>query len=590
MVEQNINMAELEQKYAALADGNAKLNANEKAFLKKMGPAVEAAIKKAGLTVPVEGVLGQLALESASRDGQWGQSYLAQNANNFAGLTAGSGWKGPLINRPDRQGEKAGGVTINQDFRKYGSVQEFADDYVKFVQKPRYALALEQKDPYSYALELGKAGYHNDNDATYAGYVQARAFKMDPSKEGVYKGLAGQYKDVGDEERARRISSKAKDYISSAGSDEERKEREQEHVDFMHSMMEKNPVLGFFLMLFSLIMGILTGQRAEGILNYIAEHSGQNSVDLADKLDGSRQVSYDFDKVKIDVPKEWTEAWNSEFTPAVEASMKSMLPAETIKLAEGMAANGSMYQEIRGNSYESYGVFMFKDNSGNVRYMPQSTGGAGRGSFPGASTGTGAGMIDPRYPDAKEIPHYTITGYRERGDALGAFSFDMLSNGKDSVDGTGRGLFRVHVGTNNSPKSLGCGHVSGKHSQFLIDNISGRSLEMQVLPTLDAANILRKEVEKQKAQQQEVKPEAEPKPSEPQKVGGSGDNAAVHDAAKDAAAAFASAGVTDKKPAHEKEVVEVAIASQIRIAEVTSKPKPPAAVNDNAQKTQNALA
>jgi peptidoglycan L-alanyl-D-glutamate endopeptidase CwlK len=560
MVEQSINMAELEQKYAALADGNAKLNANERAFLKKMGPAVEAAIKKAGLTVPVEGVLGQLALESASRDGQWGQSYLAQNANNYAGLTAGSSWSGPVINRPDKQGEKAGGVTINQDFRKYGSVQEFADDYVQFIQKPRYALALEQKDPYHYALELGKAGYHNDNDSTYAGYVEARAFKMSPDKEGEFKAVAAQYKDVGDQERARRISEKAKDYVSAAGTPEERKRREEEHEDFMRSMMEKNPVLGFFLMILSLIMGILTGERADRVFDFL----DKNGVAVPDRNPGSGRGGA---SGGVDAEMNANPASNAKgldsLHPAIKDRAKEFVaelerqgipvvvtegyrsPARQDALyAQGRTAPGNIVTGVRGgNSYHNHGVAF--------DICPVSC------------------INKHNWDDSNPV-------WKKMGEIGKQFGFEWGGDWTKLCD---------------QP------HFQVKRSDFSISSLkSAPKIPGTEFPVIDESK-LPKEFKEAKARAsskpEEAPKQQEAKPKEREKVGGAGDNAAVFDAAaeaaKIAAITFKEAGVTDKKP--EKEMAEAVIASQIR--NITDAPKdmqPKHGAPMAADQKENALA
>lgn len=233
-------------------------------FVAKLGPAIESAIEKQGLSIPPEGVVAQLAFESG-----WGKSSLATQSYNFGGLTAGSTWSGATVAKADKQGEKAGNVTINQDFRVYDSVQDFADDYVKFVQKPRYSVALDQKDPYHYALELGKAGYHNNNDAEYASDVAGVARKVNPAANEKYEALAKEYKDIGDKARAGKINDAADKWIAGAGDERVRTARKQEHEGAIAQISQKNPELGQALTAFLALILFALGdhEAAEALLD-----------------------------------------------------------------------------------------------------------------------------------------------------------------------------------------------------------------------------------------------------------------------------------------------------------------------------------
>ena len=136
--------------------------------MKEFSPYVNQITKGTGLLTGT--VLGQAILESSGNyktGGQWkvGGSKLAQEANNFFGVKAGTGWKGQVYNINTR--EVINGKTVFQkdDFRKYDSVKDSIKDHLNFLLKnPRYRTAgvFEAKTVADQASAIKKAGYATD--------------------------------------------------------------------------------------------------------------------------------------------------------------------------------------------------------------------------------------------------------------------------------------------------------------------------------------------------------------------------------------------------------------------------------------------
>lgn len=84
------------------------------------------AYKKHGLSDnAIRNLITKNSLESA-----WGTSELATKHFNFGGLTAGSKWKGKVVNLGDRDKE---GKTIVNTFRSYDDLNHFINDEIEFM-------------------------------------------------------------------------------------------------------------------------------------------------------------------------------------------------------------------------------------------------------------------------------------------------------------------------------------------------------------------------------------------------------------------------------------------------------------------------
>lgn len=96
----------------------------------------------------------------------WGKGTGAKLGFNYFNITAGPAWKGPVVQGPDTEYDKAGNVkNITQQFRKYGSDLEAVQDYLSFLSTQnggRYLTAyaaLMRGDVDEFLGELYKAGY-----------------------------------------------------------------------------------------------------------------------------------------------------------------------------------------------------------------------------------------------------------------------------------------------------------------------------------------------------------------------------------------------------------------------------------------------
>ncbi len=137
-------------------------------FVKKYSPFVNKITQGTGLLTGT--VLGQAILESSGKHntgGQWkvGGSKLSQEANNFFGIKADKSWKGKVYNIKTREVYSGKDTFVNDDFRKYDSVEDSIKDHLDFLMKnPRYKNAgvFQAKTVPEQAAAIKKAGYATD--------------------------------------------------------------------------------------------------------------------------------------------------------------------------------------------------------------------------------------------------------------------------------------------------------------------------------------------------------------------------------------------------------------------------------------------
>lgn len=126
----------------------------KKSFFDRFGPLAQLVSEMTG--IPASVILGQAALES-----NYGQSTLAQRANNFFGVKAGSSWKGPTIRLYDAQ------EGSYSDYRVYSTPIEGLKDWAQnIISQPRYAGA-KTTNPLQSITAIKAGGYATDPD-----YVQ----------------------------------------------------------------------------------------------------------------------------------------------------------------------------------------------------------------------------------------------------------------------------------------------------------------------------------------------------------------------------------------------------------------------------------
>lgn len=128
------------------------------AFVDKYGQMAFDTGKKYG--IPYEAILAQGIIESG-----YGSSKLTQQANNFFGIKAGTGWTGQVVTFQTAEQRPDGSVYyVDAAFRKYPTPQEGWDGYGNFItSNSRYKPALAHPgDPIAYITAIKAAGYATD--------------------------------------------------------------------------------------------------------------------------------------------------------------------------------------------------------------------------------------------------------------------------------------------------------------------------------------------------------------------------------------------------------------------------------------------
>lgn len=110
--------------------------------------------------LPYEAILAQSAHESG-----WGNSGLTENANNFFGIKATSGWNGSTYTA--RTWEEVNGQRVEQDalWRAYPTPYDSFDNYAQLITgSSTYESALAYPgDPYGYIQAVWESGYATDS-------------------------------------------------------------------------------------------------------------------------------------------------------------------------------------------------------------------------------------------------------------------------------------------------------------------------------------------------------------------------------------------------------------------------------------------
>lgn len=137
--------------------GNATVTTDLASFVDAYGKAAFDVGKANG--IPYDAILAQASLESNN-----GQSQLNKQAFNFFGIKAGSDWTGPTVTMRTAEQTSGGSVYyVNAQFEAFPNAQAGFQGYVDFLKRyPRYATALQQRDPVAYFQALKAAGYATD--------------------------------------------------------------------------------------------------------------------------------------------------------------------------------------------------------------------------------------------------------------------------------------------------------------------------------------------------------------------------------------------------------------------------------------------
>jgi peptidoglycan hydrolase FlgJ len=135
--------------------------AQQTAFAQSLWPEAQQAARQLGVN-PVT-LLAQAALET-----DWGRSVpvgaTGGTSNNLFGIKAGAGWNGPAVASSTQEYSGGAALTIQAQFRSYGSKSQCFQDYVQLLKgNPRYAAALGTgSDVQAFGSALQQGGYATD--------------------------------------------------------------------------------------------------------------------------------------------------------------------------------------------------------------------------------------------------------------------------------------------------------------------------------------------------------------------------------------------------------------------------------------------
>lgn len=160
-------------------------SATKEAFVTNWLDAARSAGQQLGVSPNV--ILGHWAVET-----NYGKSLYDNNPGN---IQAGSNYTGNTTVRGDTH---ADGSAYQTQFRAYASPQDFAADYVKLLQNPRYAAARNTNDdPMAFGGGLRRGGYMEDTAAP--GKIAAAANSLSGITGGVSEGMINNAKALNDE-------------------------------------------------------------------------------------------------------------------------------------------------------------------------------------------------------------------------------------------------------------------------------------------------------------------------------------------------------------------------------------------------------
>lgn len=129
---------------------------------------LEAIIQAAVQDEQRNGIPALATVAQAIHESNWGQSTLAQKANNLFGVKATKSWKGDILVLPTREYLNGQWVTVQASWRSYKTLSECLDDRMNFLRaNQRYKAALEYlKGDFASAIpfltHIWKAGWATD--------------------------------------------------------------------------------------------------------------------------------------------------------------------------------------------------------------------------------------------------------------------------------------------------------------------------------------------------------------------------------------------------------------------------------------------
>lgn len=108
------------------------------------------------------GILASLTISQAILESGWGNSELAQKANNLFGIKAFSDWAGIWISLPTVEWYNGRKQVMYSDFRAYNSLNESIEDHNKLLSNQRYRQVRESADYKQACRRVYECGYATD--------------------------------------------------------------------------------------------------------------------------------------------------------------------------------------------------------------------------------------------------------------------------------------------------------------------------------------------------------------------------------------------------------------------------------------------
>ncbi|TKB58717.1 flagellar assembly peptidoglycan hydrolase FlgJ [Ferrimonas aestuarii] len=127
-------------------------------FIQSLLPHAQKASSQLGVSPQV--LIAQSALETG-----WGRKVLSSeqgSSNNLFNIKAGSEWQGETLAIDALEVEQGVPVKRRSEFRIYEDIAQSFNDYVDFVQKPRYQDALDAGSDEGFIRGLQQGGYATD--------------------------------------------------------------------------------------------------------------------------------------------------------------------------------------------------------------------------------------------------------------------------------------------------------------------------------------------------------------------------------------------------------------------------------------------
>lgn len=135
-------------------------SAQQKQFINDIGYIIQEEAKKRGYKV-ASAIIAQACIESG-----YNTSLLSMKYHNYFGMKCGSAWKGPSVNLATKEEYNSQLVSIRDNFRVYGSMEEGVKGYFDFISTNRYSNLKTAETAEEYLKRIKADGY-----ATSSTYV-----------------------------------------------------------------------------------------------------------------------------------------------------------------------------------------------------------------------------------------------------------------------------------------------------------------------------------------------------------------------------------------------------------------------------------